>query len=186
MRLPKRIATVGLAGLIAGAIVGVPAASAAQNYAPKCDATASIKSATDYTVAYKLVCTDFSSTETVETQGDVNGGDWTAKDYSEGTFVKYGGKWYKAAQDAAGTDEPTKPAKDDELNDVIVWVESTSDTSAAWSASSTASTATAGVFKAGYVVNYTPSGGSKGWYTAKEDTTAADVPGTSSKWEYSS
>lgn len=183
MRLPKRISVMGMAGILAGIVVGVPTASAAQNYAPKCDATASLISAADYTLGYTLICTDFTSSEVVPTGGDLNGGAWQAKAYSEGTFVKYtDGKWYRAALDVTAADEPTKPQKDDEQNDVIVWIEQTTETAAAWSATSTAATATAGSFPSGYVVSYTPSGGSKGYYQANEDAAASDVPGTSGKW----
>ncbi len=183
MRLPKRIAAVGTAGLIAGAIAGVSPASAAQNYAPQCEASASIVSLADLKVGYKIVCTDFSSSNVVATQGDVNGGAWEAKDYSEGTFVSYtDGKWYKAASDVTAADEPSKPANDDEGNPVIKWTLLSTDTSAAWSASSTSATTTAGSFPAGYVVNYTVSG-TKHWWKANAATVAADVPGTSAKWD---
>ena len=183
MRLPKRIAAVGTAGLIVGAFAGAPAAPAAQNYAPQCEATASLVSLEDLKVGYKIVCTDYSSTTTVATQGGTNGGNWTAQDYTEGTYVLYtDGNWYKAASDVTAADEPANPALDDEGNAVIKWTLLTSDTSAAWSASSTAATATAGAFPSGYVVNYTV-GGTKHYWKANADTVAADVPGTSAKWD---
>lgn len=182
MRLPKSIAATGLAGLLAGAIVGVPAASAAQNFAPQCETSASIANYDEYKVAYEVICTDFTSTENVETAGNVNAGVWTAKAYNEGDYVKYtDGKWYKAALDVTAADEPTKPVKDAEDNDVVVWIEQTSDVAAAWSASSTAATTTAGSFPAGYVVSYGSS--PKTWYRANAATVAADVPGVSAKWD---
>lgn len=183
MRLPKRIAAVGTAGLIVGAFAGAPAAPAAQNYAPQCEATASLVSLEDLKVGYKIVCTDFSSSSVVATRGGNNQGTWTAKDYPEGAYVLYtDDNWYKAASDLTSADEPSKPALDDEGNRVIKWTLLTADTSAAWSASSTAATATAGAFPSGYVVNYTV-GGTKHYWKANADTVAADVPGTSSKWD---
>ena len=180
VRLPKRIAAVGTAGLIVGAFAGAPAAPAAQNYAPQCDATAKF-TLQGLKVAYNIVCTDFLDTQTLATAGDSNQGTWTAKSYSEGDYVKYSNKWYRAQLDAVAADEPTNPRTEDgEL--INIWTELTSTTSVAWSGTSTGISATAGNFPAGSVVTKTISDVSH-TFKANADATATDVPGVSSKWD---
>jgi len=182
VRLPKRIAAVGTAGLIVGAFAGATAAPAAQNYAPQCEATAKL-TLVGLKVGYNIQCTDFNDVQTVNTAGDDNQGEWTAKSYNEGAYVLYSNKWYRAALDATSADEPTKPLKDDENNDVNIWIEQTSATAVAWSATSTAATVTAGSFPSGFVVTKANSSGVTHYYKSNAATVAADVPGTSSKWD---
>ena len=185
MRLPKRIAAVGTAGLIVGAFAGAPAAPAAQNYAPQCDATAKF-TLQGLKVGYEITCTDFNDTTEVQTAGDSNQGAWTAKSYAEGDYVKYSNKWYRAALAATNADEPTKPRTvEGEL--ITIWTEQSSDTAAAWSATSTSATTTAGSFPSGYVVSYkvtsTPNVSIVHYFKANAATVAADVPGVSAKWD---
>jgi hypothetical protein len=180
VRLPKRIAAVGTAGLIVGAFAGAPAAPAAQNYAPQCDATATFV-LQGLKVDYNLVCTDYSESNTIDTSGDSNQGTWSAKSYAEGDYVKYSNKWYRAAIAATSADEPTKPrTEDSEL--INVWTELSTDTAVAWSATSTGITATAGAFPAGSVVTNKVSDVVH-YFKANAAAVAADVPGVSSKWD---
>lgn len=182
MRLPKHLSALAVAGLFAGAIAGVPAATAAQNFSPNCQSTAGVTGA-DYTdLAYQLVCTTYSSSAVVNTGGDNNQGEWTAKAYDEGAYVHYtNGNWYRAALAATASDEPSKPQKDTSGNDLIVWTKLTSDTAAAWSSTSTAATTTAGKFPADYVVKKTVSSVVK-YFKANAETAGSDDPASGGKW----
>jgi len=181
VRLPKRIAAVGTAGLIVGAFAGAPAAPAAQNYAPQCDATAKF-TLQGLKVSYNIVCTDFSDVQTLATAGDSNKGAWEAKSYSEGDYVLKSNKWYRAALDTVALDDPDSPQKDSDGNDLVVWTALTSTTSVAWTSTSTGISATPGNFPAGSVVTKIISDVSH-TFKANADATASDAPGVSSKWD---
>jgi len=183
VRLPKRFTAVAVAGLFAGVVVGVPTASAAQNYAPNCSATANINSAEYTELAYQFTCTTYSTTATVDTSGDNNQGAWSAKAYDEGSYVLYtDGNWYRAALSATAADEPSKPQKDGDNNDITIWVKQASDTAASWAADSKTATATAGVFPSGYVAKETVSSVVH-YYKANSATTGSDEPKNGGKWD---
>lgn len=108
-------------------------------------------------------------------RGNEDGGEWEAKAYAKGVMVKHSGRWYLARLKAASDDEPGAAGD-------IAWQEKTADSSTEWSATATDSTPTQGGYQANYVVGYEVAG-TKHYWKANAETTAADVPGTSGKWD---
>ena len=184
MRLSKKYPLAALIALAVAGVAGVPAAGAAQNYAPECTASADVLSPADGEIGYKIICSDYNSTSVVDTLGDSNKGTWAAGSYVEADIVWYAPEkaWYKAATAVTSANEPSKPALDGESNPVIVWSRLSADTAASWAADSKAATSVAGVFPAGYVVKKTISTVVK-YFKANAATTGSDVPGTSGKWD---
>ena len=72
MRLSKKYPLAALIGLAVAGVAGVPAAGAAQNYAPECTASADVLRPADGEVGYKIICNDYNSTSVIDTLGDKN------------------------------------------------------------------------------------------------------------------